>query len=84
MWEIPDGVDYEDAAVLDPICMPINPSRSNRNSFQVRMWSSRHWPTRAILRTNGADYGGGNIVVVGLQEDVAVRFPVAKEWVRRQ
>lgn len=20
LWEIPDGVDYEDAAVLDPIC----------------------------------------------------------------
>lgn len=40
LWEIPDGVDYEDAAVLDLSVMPINPSRSNRNSFQVRMWSS--------------------------------------------
>ena len=37
-------------------------------------------PTRDVLRTNGAIMGAGeNIVVVGLQEDVAVRFPVAKE-----
>ncbi len=28
--------------------------------------------------------GAVNIVVVGLQEDVAVRFPVAKNWVRRR
>lgn len=40
LWEIPDGVDYEDAAVLDPSVMPTNPSRSNRNSSLVRMWSS--------------------------------------------
>ncbi len=75
----PDGVDYEDAAVLDPICNAYKPSRSNRNSFLVRMLSSSALATRAVFRTNGADYGGGKYRRLGLQEDVAVRFPVAKE-----
>lgn len=39
--------------------MPINPSRSNRNSFWSGCCRHRHWPTRAVFRTNGADYGGG-------------------------
>lgn len=60
--------------------MPTNPSRSNRNSFLVRMWSSS-----ALAHSGCSPYkwrelwGAVNIVVVGLQEDVAVRFPVAKE-----
>lgn len=39
--------------------MPTNPSRSNRNSSWSGCGRHRHWPTRAVLRTNGADYGGG-------------------------
>ncbi len=77
---IPDGVDYEDAAVLDPICNAYK-SIAQQSKFLPGQGCGRHrhWPTRAVLRTNGADYGAVNIVVVGLQEDVAVRFPVAKE-----
>lgn len=59
LWEIPDGVDYEDAAVLDPIC----------NAYKSIAQQSKFLPgqdvvvigtgPRAVLRTNGANYGGG-------------------------
>ncbi len=67
--ETPDGVDYEDAAVLDPICNAYKSIAQQSKFLRSGCGRHRHWPTRAILRTNGADYGAVNIVVVGLQED---------------
>ena len=50
--------------------MPTNPSRSNRNSFRqdVVVIALAH---SGCSPYNGANYGAVNIVVVGLQEDVA-------------
>lgn len=80
MWEIPDGVDYEDAAVLDPIC----------NAYKSIAQQSKFLPGQDVVVIGTGPLGlfsvqmarimgAVNIVVVGLQEDVAVRFPVAKE-----
>ena len=78
--EIPDGVDYEDAAVLDPIC----------NAYKSIAQQSKFLPGQDVVVIGTGPLGlfsvqmarimgAVNIVVVGLQEDVAVRFPVAKE-----
>lgn len=40
LWEIPDGVDYEDAAVLDPICNAYKSIAQQSKFLLVRMWSS--------------------------------------------
>lgn len=41
LWEIPQNGDYEEAAVLDPICNAYNLLLSNPNSFPARMsWFS--------------------------------------------
>ena len=80
LWEIPDGVDYEDAAVLDPIC----------NAYKSIAQQSKFLPGQDVVVIGTGPLGlfsvqmarimgAVNIVVVGLQEDVAVRFPVAKE-----
>ncbi len=74
LWEIPDGVDCEDAAVLDPIC----------NAYKSIAQQSKFLPGQDVV-VIGTDplglfsvqmariMGAVNIVVVGLQEDVAVR-----------
>ena len=74
------GGDYEDAAVLDPIC----------NAYKSIAQQSKFLPGQDVVVIGTGPLGlfsvqmarimgAVNIVVVGLQEDVAVRFPVAKE-----
>ncbi|MGQ7790344.1 hypothetical protein ACULNC_20605 [Shigella flexneri] len=46
LWEIPDGVDYEDAAVLDPICNAYKSIAQQSKFLPGRMLSSlalAHW-----------------------------------------
>jgi threonine dehydrogenase-like Zn-dependent dehydrogenase len=38
LWEIPPGVDYEEAAVLDPICNAYKSLAQQSKFFPVRTW----------------------------------------------
>ena len=80
IWEIPENVKYEEAAVLDPIC----------NSYQAIAQQSHLLPGQDVVVFGTGPLGlfavqvarimgAVNIVMVGLDEDVPVRFPVAKE-----
>ncbi len=80
IWEIPENVKYEEAAVLDPIC----------NSYKAIAQQSHLLPGQDVVVLNRTAWiifavqvarimGAVNIVMVGLDEDVPVRFPVAKE-----
>ncbi len=80
LWEIPQGVDYEEAAVLDPIC----------NAYKSIAQQSKFLPGQDVVVFGTGPLGlfsvqmarimgAVNIVMVGLEEDVAVRFPIAKE-----
>ena len=80
IWEIPENVKYEEAAVLDPIC----------NSYKAIAQQSHLLPGQDVVVFGTGPLGlfavqvarimgAVNIVMVGLDEDVPVRFPVAKE-----
>ena len=80
IWEIPENVKYEEAAVLDPIC----------NAYKAVAQQSHLLPGQdcVVFGTGPLGLfsvqiaklmGAVNIVMVGLDEDVPVRFPVAKE-----
>ena len=61
--------------ILDPICNAYKSIVQQSKSFWSGCSRHRHWPSTPY---NGANYGAINIVVVGLQEDVAVRFRLQK------
>ena len=80
LWEIPENVSYEEAAVLDPIS----------NAYKALAQQSSLLPgENAVIFGTGPLglfavqiaklMGAANIVMVGLQEDVPHRFPVAIE-----
>jgi len=80
IWEIPEGVDYEEAAVLDPVC----------NAYKAIAQRSSLLPGENVVVFGTGPLGlfavqvarimgALNIVVVGLAEDVKVRFGVARE-----
>ena len=80
IWEIPEGVKYEEAAVLDPIC----------NSYKAIAQQSKFLPGQDVVVFGTGPLGlfavqiarimgAVNIVMVGLDEDTKVRFDVAKE-----
>lgn len=80
IWKIPDSLDYEEAAVLDPIC----------NSYKAIAQQTDFLPGQDIVIFGTGPLGlfavqvakimgAVNIVMVGLEEDVNVRFGVAKE-----
>lgn len=80
LWEIPENVKYEEAAVLDPIC----------NAYKAIAQQSSFLPGQDIVVIGTGPLGlfavqiarimgAVNIVMVGLDEDVSVRFPIAKE-----
>ena len=80
LWEIPEKVTYEEAAVLDPIC----------NAYKAVAQQSSLLPGQdAVVFGTGPlglfsvqmarIMGAVNIVMVGLQEDTKVRFGIAKE-----
>lgn len=80
IWEIPEGVKYEEAAVLDPIC----------NAYKAVAQQSHLIPGQDVVVFGTGPLGlfsvqvaklmgAVNIVMVGLEEDVKVRFPVAME-----
>jgi threonine dehydrogenase-like Zn-dependent dehydrogenase len=81
LWEIPQGVDYEEAAVLDPIC----------NAYKSIAQQSKFLPGQDVVVFGTGPLGlfsvqmarimgAVNIVMVGLEEDVAVRFLLPKSW----
>ncbi|MDR1766003.1 MAG: zinc-binding dehydrogenase [Lachnospiraceae bacterium] len=80
LWEIPEGIDYEEAAVMDPIC----------NAYRAIAQRSSLLPGENVVIFGTGPLGlfsvqvaklmgAVNIVMVGLAEDVAVRFPVARQ-----
>lgn len=80
LWEIPESVSYEEAAVLDPIC----------NSYKAIAQQSHLLPGQDVVVFGTGPLGlfavqvarimgAVNIVMVGLEEDTKVRFGVAKE-----
>lgn len=80
IWEIPEGIDYEEAAVLDPIC----------NSYKAIAQQAHLLPGQDVVVFGTGPLGlfavqvarimgAVNIVMVGLQDDTKVRFDVAKE-----
>lgn len=80
IWEIPEGVKYEEAAVLDPIC----------NAYKAVAQQSHLIPGQDVVVFGTGPLGlfsvqiarlmgAVNIVMVGLDEDVDTRFPVALE-----
>lgn len=75
----PGRVDYEEAAVLDPICNAYKSIAQQSKFLPCRCGGLWYRSVRTLFCSNGAHYGAVNIVMVGLEEDVAVRFPIAKE-----
>ncbi len=80
LWEIPENVSYEEAAVLDPIS----------NAYKALAQQSSLLPGENVVIFGTGPLGlfstqiarimgAVNIIMVGLQEDVAHRFPVALE-----
>ena len=80
LWEIPEGVKYEEASVLDPIC----------NAYKAVAQQSSLLPGQDVVVFGTGPLGlfsvqiaklmgAVNIVMVGLQEDTKVRFDIAKE-----
>ena len=80
IWEIPENVKYEEAAVLDPIC----------NSYKAIAQQAHLLPGQDVVVFGTGPLGlfavqvarimgAVNIVMVGLEEDTKVRFGVAKE-----
>lgn len=80
IWEIPEGVEYEEAAALDPIC----------NAYKAVAQQSHLLPGQDVVVFGTGPLGlfsvqiarimgAVNIVMVGLEEDVKVRFGIAKE-----
>lgn len=80
IWEIPEGVKYEEAAVLDPIA----------NAYKAVAQQSSLLPGQDVVVFGTGPLGlfsvqiarimgAVNIVMVGLDADVPVRFPIAKE-----
>jgi threonine dehydrogenase-like Zn-dependent dehydrogenase len=80
IWEIPQNVKYEEAAVLDPIC----------NAYKALAQQSKLLPGQDVVIFGTGPLGlfsvqiarimgAVNIVMVGLEEDAKVRFGVAKE-----
>lgn len=80
IWEIPEGIDYEEAAVLDPIC----------NAYKAIAQRSGLLPGQNVVVFGTGPLGlfsvqiakimgAVNIVMVGLEEDTKVRFDVARQ-----
>jgi threonine dehydrogenase-like Zn-dependent dehydrogenase len=80
VWEIPENVTYEEAAVMDPIC----------NAYKAVAQRSSLLPGQDVVVFGTGPLGlfslqiaklmgAVNIVMVGLDEDVHVRFGVAKK-----
>lgn len=80
IWEIPEGVKYEEAAVLDPIA----------NAYKAIAQQSSLLPGQDVVVFGTGPLGlfsvqiarimgAVNIVMVGLDADVPVRFPIARE-----
>lgn len=80
IWEIPENVKYEEAAVLDPIC----------NAYKAIAQRSKLLPGQDVVVFGTGPLGlfsvqiakimgAVNIVVIGLEDDTKVRFGVAKE-----
>lgn len=80
IWEIPESVSYEEAAVLDPIC----------NAYKAIAQQSKFLPGQDVVVFGSGPLGlfsiqiarimgAVNIVLVGLDEDTTVRFDIAKK-----
>lgn len=80
LWEIPPQVSYEEAAVMDPIC----------NAYKAVAQQSHLLPGQDVVVFGTGPLGlfsvqiaklmgAVNIVMVGLEEDVKVRFGAAQQ-----
>jgi len=80
IWEIPENIDFEEACVLDPIC----------NAYKAIAQRTKFLPGQDVVVIGVGPLGlfsiqmakimgAVNIIAVGLDEDVAVRFEVAKQ-----
>lgn len=80
IWEIPENIKYEEAAVLDPIANAYN-AIAQQSSFlpgqDVVVFGTG--PLGLFAVQVARVMGAVNIVMVGLKEDVPVRFPIAME-----
>lgn len=80
IWEIPEGVKYEEAAVLDPISNAYNAIAQQSSLLpgqDVVVFGTG--PLGLFSVQVARIMGAVNIVMVGLQEDVGIRFPIARE-----
>ena len=80
IWEIPENVKYEEAAVLDPIC----------NAYKAVAQQSHLLPGQDVVVFGTGPLGlfsvqiaklmgAVNIVMIGLEEDTKIRFDVARK-----
>lgn len=80
IWEIPDHIEYEEAAVLDPIC----------NAYKAIAQQSHFLPGQDVVVFGSGPLGlfsvqiarimgAVNIVLVGLDDDTKIRFSIAKK-----
>lgn len=80
IWEIPENISYEEAAILDPIC----------NAYKAIAQRSKFLPGQNIVVFGTGPLGlfsvqiakimgAVNIVMVGLDDDTKVRFGVASD-----
>lgn len=80
IWEIPQNVSYEEAAILDPICNAYR-AIAQRSSFlpgeNVVVFGTG--PLGLFSLQIAKIMGAVNIAMVGLDEDTAVRFGVAQK-----
>ena len=80
IWEIPEGIKYEEAAVLDPICNAYNAVAQQSSLLpgqDVVVFGTG--PLGLFAVQIARIMGAVNIVMVGLEDDVKERFPIAME-----
>lgn len=80
IWEIPENISYEEASILDPVC----------NAYKAVAQRSALIPGESVVVFGTGAIGlftiqmcrimgAVNIIAVGLNEDVGVRFDTAKK-----
>ncbi len=79
LWEIPENVSYEEAAILDPICNAYKALAQESNLLpgeNVVIFGTG--PLGLFCTQMARIMGAASIVMVGLQDDTKVRFSVAQ------
>lgn len=80
IWELPENVSYEEAAILDPVCNAYNALAEESHLLpgeDVVIFGTG--PLGLFSVQIAKIMGAANIIMVGLNDDTKVRFDIAKK-----